>query len=336
MKRGIENPLVYCIILSYNSVEWLETCLDSLLKTSYTNYKILVIDNNSSDGSVAILKKYLAKIEIIENDKNAGWCEANNIAIKYSEKKGAEYVMLLNSDTKVTDQDWLTKIVIAAQENLDYAVLGCIQYQYNDCREINNWTKYILYHGDRDYMFMWDRNSDIEAGIHYYQETDLEERSILDCYFVQGAAMLIKTELFKHVGYFCDKLYMFYDEVEFCRRVHTLGNKVGLVANSHIQHYGGAISCKDSKAQKNRNFWYSRNKYIMLLSDVNRSFKDKLYIAKRLLTADIKDAVTKKADVSSIWQLIHIFLSLGANFKVIYDIRNKTKRLLPLETVENN
>ncbi len=324
----MDNPLVYCIILSYNSANWLETCLDSLLKTNYDNYKILVIDNNSTDRSVEVLKKYLPKIEIIENNENSGWCEANNIAIKYAEKKGAKYVMLLNSDTKVTDREWLKKMIRTAQENLDYAVLGCTQYQYNDCQKINDWTKYILYHGDRDYMFMWDRNSNIEAELHYYHETDLETRNILDCYFVQGAAMLIRTELFKHVGYFCDKLYMFYDEVEFCRRVHILGNKVGLVANSHIHHYGGAISCKDSKAQKKRNFWYSRNKYIMLLSDVNRSWKDKLYITKRLFAADFKDAVTQKADISGILQLIHILLSIGINFSVICDISNKTKRIL--------
>ena len=65
MKMDMDNPLVYCIILSYNSANWLETCLDSLLKTNYDNYKILVIDNNSTDRSVEVLKKYLPKIEII-------------------------------------------------------------------------------------------------------------------------------------------------------------------------------------------------------------------------------------------------------------------------------
>lgn len=325
INKSHSRPSVCIIIVSYNSKRWIQKCLDTLLETSYDNFQIIVIDNNSSDGSAEFIEKvYNDKVILIKSKKNLGWCGANNLGIKLAIDKKADYIMLLNIDIKIIDKQWLDILIDSSYKNPEYDILGCAQNEYDDpnCSHINEWTKYILYHGNRDYVFMWDKECNENPNAYAYKEEDLNNNAILDVYFVQGAAMLIKSELFNKIGYFNDKLFMFYDEVEFCRRAHALGKKIGLVCKSRICHYGGGTTQSSKKERRKRNFWFTRNKYIMVLSDTNKTKKRRFRIALKMFGFDIKDAFIFKRDVSDIFQLIHIVFDILINSKMIIDIGN--------------
>ena len=123
-----QRPLVYILVLCHNGRKWLETCLSSLADTQYPNYRIVLIDNGSEDGSIDLVKENYPEVEVVENRKNLGWCEGNNIGVRKALNEGADHVVLLNSDIKAEQAMWLENLVSFAENNPRYGIVGCIQY----------------------------------------------------------------------------------------------------------------------------------------------------------------------------------------------------------------
>ena len=109
---------VYAIIVSYNfnRNDWLNKCLTSLKKSSYP-VNIIVVDNNSTDNSVNIIKSKYPEVILFEQKENLGFAKANNIAIRYAYDKGADFVFLLNQDAWI-EKDTVAKLVEVAEKNL--------------------------------------------------------------------------------------------------------------------------------------------------------------------------------------------------------------------------
>jgi GT2 family glycosyltransferase len=104
--------------------------LKSLEKLSYVNYEILIVDNGSIDDSVTSFKKLYPDIEIIENGKNLGYAEGNNVGIRRAIDKKAEYVLLLNNDV-IVDSIFLTELVCIAENDSKVGFVGPKVYYYN-------------------------------------------------------------------------------------------------------------------------------------------------------------------------------------------------------------
>jgi GT2 family glycosyltransferase/glycosyltransferase involved in cell wall biosynthesis len=104
-------PLVSVIVVTYNSAEFVRPCLDSLASfTSYPNYEVLVVDNDSKDATAALLESYAAadpRIQVILNDQNSGFAAANNLGAR---KARGDYLVLLNPDTMVTS-GWIERLL---------------------------------------------------------------------------------------------------------------------------------------------------------------------------------------------------------------------------------
>src|SRR3989338_4604899 len=94
-----DSPPVSLIIVNYNGKSYLKTCLESLSKVIYKNLEIIVVDNNSSDGSIEFLIKNYPSIITLKLDKNYGFAKPNNMAAKLA--KG-DFLLFLNNDTEVT------------------------------------------------------------------------------------------------------------------------------------------------------------------------------------------------------------------------------------------
>jgi len=101
------QSLVYIVIVTYNSEEDIGDCLTSVIKTEYSNLKIVVVDNNSTDKSLEIVKGFGDKITTISNNENLGCAGGNNIGINLAINNDADYVVILNPDT-IVDKRWIT------------------------------------------------------------------------------------------------------------------------------------------------------------------------------------------------------------------------------------
>ena len=105
----LKKPLVSIIILNYNAGELLINCVESVFQTKYSNFEVIVVDNISSDNSHKKCKEKFEKIQLIENSKNYGYCEGNNIGIR---KAKGEFIVILNPDT-IVESNWLDEFLIA-------------------------------------------------------------------------------------------------------------------------------------------------------------------------------------------------------------------------------
>lgn len=226
---------VYIIIITFNDLKHGLECLESLTKIEKDRLQIktLVIDNASSKFNPQILKKKFPQIILIENEKNLGFSQANNIGIRKALVKKADFVLLLNPDTKVSpDRNFLKKLIAVAVANKRIGVLGpCIQHRV--------WQKTLYDYGGRV-------NLRLARAWHINKEKYLKDK-VYERDFVSGACMLVKREVFEKVGLFDPSYFLYLEDVDFCLRAKRAGFKTINVSSSKIFHYGGTSVSESRK-----------------------------------------------------------------------------------------
>jgi len=251
------EPLVYIIILTYNGKKWIDSCLISVLKTDYPNYKVLFVDNASKDGSAEYIENKFPQVELIRNKRNYGFAKGNNIGIHYALKQGADYIVLLNQDTKV-DSDWISELAKVAEDNKQIGILSPMQYDY----EGQNIDKH----------FLSLLNANEQFGI------DFSNKCLKRLYPVEGvigSAMFLTKELCEKVGLFDPLYFCYYEETDLCRRAIYYTFKINILTTSKIYHYHTLLYA-DEISRKNM-FLFTRNQFLYFLKDPNKQFLRNTY-----------------------------------------------------------
>ena len=126
---------MYVVILNWNGRDDTLACLESVARIDYPNFRVIVADNGSSDGSVDAIRRAYPDVHLIENHANLGFAAGNNSAIAHALESGAEFVFLLNNDT-VVDPAILSAFVDAAERMPDGGVFGAKIYYYGDKQKL--------------------------------------------------------------------------------------------------------------------------------------------------------------------------------------------------------
>ena len=217
-------PLVYVVVLNWNRKDDTIECIDSLIGMSYPNFRTVVVDNGSSDGSVEALKARFPTLEILANSENLGYAAGNNVGIRFALQQGAGYVLILNNDT-VVDQHLLTRLVEVGEANPQVGILAPKVYLYGDKHRIAS-------AGSRKRWFPPGRISIIGLGkedsIVYDREREIE--------YATGCAVLVKRKVFEEVGLFDPTYFAYWEDYDFCRRVGERGYKIFYVPNAKMWH----------------------------------------------------------------------------------------------------
>jgi hypothetical protein len=229
----------------------LEDCLDSVLKTSYSNFEVLFVDNASTDGSVDFVTKRFSaykNLRVVQNEKNYGFTEGNNKGIK--EAKG-KYLAILNNDTKV-NPDWLSELVKVAQ-NPQIAAVQSQLLVMNKPNVLDSAGGLVDYYG---YHYEIGRG---EEPSKYTQSREV--------FYGKGASLLMKREVLDKTGLFDPTLFMYFDEVDLCWRI-LLGNyKVVYAPASVVYHASGSTT--STLQLRTRLYFYTRNHIVVLLKNYN-------------------------------------------------------------------
>ena len=106
------QPLVSIIILNYNAGQLLLDCVNSIKKSNYSNFEIIIVDNLSNDQSHKKCKSKFPEVKLIENKENLGYCEGNNVGIRHATGK---FIVIMNPDTEVLPS-WLHELIIAYEK----------------------------------------------------------------------------------------------------------------------------------------------------------------------------------------------------------------------------
>lgn len=216
---------VSIVIPNYNGEKYIEKCLDSLMEQSLVPDEVIIVDNDSKDKSIDILKKYEDKIKLIVLDKNYGFSIAVNRGIKES---NSEYVVLLNNDTEL-DKNWLKELVkcISKDENIFSVCSKMLRY---DNRNI------IDDAGDFYTALGWEQKiGDGAASDKKY----LESKEIFS---VCAGAAIYRRDIFDKIGYFDEKFFAYMEDVDLSYRAKVYGYKNYYCADAKVYHIGSATS----------------------------------------------------------------------------------------------
>lgn len=231
----MKKPDLSIIIISYNTVQITKDCLDSMyksLKNSSLNFEIIMIDNDSKDGSVQMLNKYSLKhpnLKLILNKENTGFGRANNQGVKLAK---SEYILFLNSDIIVLE-DALEKLYNFYKQNESKInFLGGKLLNKDMTSQPSSAPFYTLPVIVGALFLRGD----------YWGLTRNSPETLKETDWVSGACILTKKEHFNKISGFDERVFMYMDEVDLLFRAKKRGMRVFFYPDSKFIHLGSASS----------------------------------------------------------------------------------------------
>ena len=267
------EPLVSIIIPNKDQSEALKKCLDSIReKTSYRNYEIIIVENNSEEPETFAFYKKIAgeKIKIVTWEGEFNYSAINNFGVRHAR---GDYLLLLNNDVEIINGDWLTEMLSHCQRK-EVGIVGAKLY-YPD-NTIQHAGIIIGIGGVAGSVFV---------GLPRAFSGYLHKASIqLDLSAVTAACMLVKRSVFEQVGGLEEKLKVAFNDVDFCLRVREKGYLVVYDPYAELYHYESKTRGGEDTKEKIRRFQteieYMRSHWIGLLKKGDPYYNCNLSLTK--------------------------------------------------------
>jgi GT2 family glycosyltransferase len=218
-------PKVFVCILNWNGIQDTLICLKSALSQDYPDFRVVVVDNGSTDGSTQILRKFESSIDLIENKENLGFTGGCNAAIRHALSKSGDYVWLLNNDCEC-EHGTLTRLVAYAEEHPETGMVSPI---------ITNRRN-----GEDSFAA---RRLDLTTGLDY-PTANAEEAEKLQAQWptqimILGTALLVKRTLIEKIGLLDDRFFAYGEDTDFCVRSSQAGFRAACVTTARVYHADG-------------------------------------------------------------------------------------------------
>lgn len=220
-------PKVGIVTINYkNPQDTLET-LDSLKNLRYDNFKIFLVDNESSGETKKVLEQKRKEIafDLLTSAKNLGFAGGNNLGIKEALKQNCQYILLLNNDVTVKP-NFLSRLVAVAQQDDQVGILGPrINYFAEKSR--------IWFNGGLvNWLYTKGTHRDLDK-----KEKDVpEDKEPRASSYITGCAMLVRAKLFFELGFLNEDFFMYHEDLDFCLRAGERGHKIIFVPQAKIYH----------------------------------------------------------------------------------------------------
>jgi len=181
-------------------------CLKSLLELSYPNFEIIVVNENSRDGTAEKLKEMFPEIILIQAEKDIGYCRASNLGIQKALEGGAEYIFLVSNDTKDFSKNYLEEVIKIFERDKKIGLVGSrvMDFDGNDS---------------------WYGQNEKKLGVI---------RNTPDCGFA------VRADLLKEIGLLDEKFFVYFEDLDFILRLRKAGYKTAFVPSVKFAHLGGA------------------------------------------------------------------------------------------------
>jgi hypothetical protein len=277
-------PRVSIIILTANALAMIKEQLFDVAKldTNGIQAKCVVVDNGSTDGTEEAIKNYRLPnmvYKYIQSGANRGFGAGNNIGIKDALKWGSEYIILMNNDL-ILPKDLVIKMVEYLQGNPTIGVASPKMYFapgyefHKDRYKKNEAGKVFWYAGG---IIDWKNILSSHRGVDEVDHGQYDKAAETD--FANGACVIIRSEVFKRIGYFDDSLFLYWEDADFSQRAKKTGYKVMYLPVTNLWHKV-SVSAGGSGSTSN-DYFLIRNRFYFAMR----------YASLRAKLAVLKDTI---------------------------------------------
>ena len=244
---------VTVIVLSWNGREDTLACLESLGTVDYSNWEVIVVDNDSQDDSVEAIRKRFPEITVIEAGGNLGFAGGNNLGIDAALKSGSDYILLLNNDTTVA-HDLLSAFVETAEKYPDAAALSAKIYFYSDPKR--------LWHAGTT----WNQiNAAFEHVGQGMMDNGVDFERVRESDYACGCAMFLRASAVRALGKLDDRFFLLFEETDWSFRAKQAGFHCLVAPRARVWHRvsaslgGRGVPLFEYFFARNRLLWAQRH-----------------------------------------------------------------------------
>lgn len=222
------------IVISYNSADFITGCLNSIIQQESNDItsEVILIDNASEDSTVEIVRKKFPQIILKENLENVGFAAAVNQAVSNSKGK---YILLLNPDAVLKD-NFVNGLFSFVNKTPDASIIGVKIVDGNNKHQPSAWKNVSFFTLLVEMLLPYD------ASIKLVTESPNTPALVEN---VSGACMLIRRDTFQTLGGFDERFFLYYEEIDFCKRVKQKGYKIYYNPDLEVIHFAAKSSSND-------------------------------------------------------------------------------------------
>ena len=283
---------VSVIIVSYNVRSYLAHAIDAIIRSDYKNIEIIVVDNNSYDGTCEYLEENFASINVISNDVNVGFGRAVNQGAKIA---SGDYYLILNPDT-IIEEDTVSLLVKHLADNKEVGMVGPKILNADGTLQLSCKRSFPTLRVALPKILGLDRIFPKSKWAGKYNLTYLDPNKNHSVDAISGSCMLIRAAIYNSLKGFDEDFFMFGEDLDLCARVWKSGNEVHYVSKTKIIHYKGE-SVKTAPYDSREAFYHSMNIFM------NKHYSSTLGFLTRFM------------------------ISIGISLKKIFSIINEKKSL---------
>ena len=257
MVKNDSSPLVSIIILNYNAGNLLLNCVDSVFKSTYPNFEVLVVDNISTDNSHIICKEKFEKIHLIKNKENLGYCEGNNVGIRNAD---GEFIVILNPDT-IVEPNWLNHLMSA------YSKFGEGLYQ----PKFFSLNEKLVLQSTGNMLHIFGFGFARDKG----KADDEKIKSVEKINYASGTCLFTSKLVLDKVGLLDPFLFLYHDDLDLGWRAAQIGINSFYVPQSIVYH----AESYSIKWSSKKFYWLERNRKYCLLTHYSKETYAKMRLS---------------------------------------------------------
>ncbi len=239
---------VSIIILNYNCRKYLEPCLVSLSRLAYSDYEMIIVDNNSSDGSAKYLEQFLeinSKVRVVFNRTNFGYARGNNLG---AFQANGDYLFFLNPDTRI-DPNCLKEMIKMFEDDSTVGAIQSLLLRAGFNPPVIDCSGGFI---DR---FGWSYKRDYDRQLYSLTED-------LEIFYAMGAALLVRKDQFVEIGGFDEEMFLYHEDIDLCWRYRLSGRRVIIAPKALVYHLGGAA---ETESRNGKIIYYREKNHLITL-----------------------------------------------------------------------
>jgi GT2 family glycosyltransferase len=229
-----DTGIVTVLIVNWNAGDYITRCLETIPR----DYPVVIVDNNSEDGSVDKVLSHFPAVKVLKSPINLGFSAGNNLGLREITTK---YVLFLNPDTEIIG-DAINVMVDFLESHPDYAAAGP--------RIIDRDGQVSLLSGRRHFnlwvgfceVFLLDKIFSQNRWLNYWHIPEWDRKTSRDVDCLVGCAMLMRTDIVKELGGFDDRVPLYLDDIDLCRKITESGGRIRCVIEASVWHMHN-VSC---------------------------------------------------------------------------------------------